>query len=38
MREFTKEELAEMQVKFAEQFRTGHSVFGKGVALSIFEY
>lgn len=34
MKEFTKEELAEMQVKFAEQFRTGQSVFGKGGALA----
>ena len=34
MKEFTKEELAEMQLKFAEQFRTGQSVFGKGGALA----
>lgn len=34
MKEFTKEELAEMQVKFAEQFRTGQSVFGKEGALA----
>ena len=34
MKEFSKEELAEMQVKFAEQFRTGQSVFGKGGALA----
>ncbi|NRA10964.1 MAG: IS256 family transposase, partial [Crocinitomicaceae bacterium] len=33
-KEFTKEELAGMQVKFAEQFRTGQSVFGKGGALA----
>ena len=34
MKEFTKEELAEMQLRFAEQFRTGQSVFGKGGALA----
>ena len=34
-KEFTKEELAGMQVKFAEQFRTGQSVFGKGGALAV---
>ena len=34
MKEFSKEELAEMQLKFSEQFRTGQSVYGKGGALA----